>query len=94
MYAPKYTKTTPKSPPRQSYDHPCTQTNTPAYEKRYDCPLNTRQKDTKHDWHAICYIPQKPKMEESYGTLHLYTPQKLVFTYQLKTNRLIGITWE
>jgi hypothetical protein len=22
-----------------------------------------RQKDTKHDWHAICYISQKPKKE-------------------------------
>jgi len=39
-------------------------------------------------------VDEVTKMEESFGDLHIYTPQKLVFTYQINTGRLRGIMRE
>jgi hypothetical protein len=39
-------------------------------------------------------VEEVTRMEESFGDLHIYTPQKLVFIYQLHTGRLKGVMWE
>jgi hypothetical protein len=33
-------------------------------------------------------------IEESFGDLHIHTPQKLVFTYHIHTGRLRGVMYE
>ena len=39
-------------------------------------------------------VEEVTRMEERFGDLHIYTPQKLVFIYQLHTGRLKGVMWE